>query len=96
MYEHTAYIECHLAAGNVSSSARGRFLEGIRADIEADGGETTRQQQVAERHAANLAAAAAKRVAIERQALVETLHPGKGDGKGPAGRYVTRKFHSEV
>ena len=30
-----------------------------------------------------MAEATAKRVAIERQALIETLRPGKGDGTGP-------------
>ena len=57
--QHTAYTECHLAAGNVNPDARDSFLEGLRADIEADGGETARQQQATERHAANLATATA-------------------------------------
>ena len=65
-------------------------MEGIRAEIEADGGEAIRQQRAVEEYAYNLAKAASKKAAIEQQALAETLEWSKGDGKGE-GKHVPRQ-----
>ena len=80
--QHTAYIDCCLVAGIVSIEAKDSFIASLKVDIEASGGEIARHKKADEDHAANLAKAAAKKEAIERQSLLETLRPGKGDGKG--------------
>ena len=46
--------------------------------------EDIRRQRLAEEHTSCVAAAAAKKTAIEQQAMVEAM--GKGDGQGSAGK----------
>ena len=67
-------------------------MAGLTATIEANGGEDIRLQRIAEEHTACVAAAAAKKTAIEQQAMVETI--GKGDGKGAAGRSYSARTSS--
>ena len=90
--EHEAYIDCHVAAGTVSAAARASFVAGLTATIEANGGEDIRQQRLAEEHTSCVAAAAAKKTAIEQQAMVEAM--GKGDGKGSAGKSFSARVSS--
>ena len=62
--------------------------------------EIARQKEAAEKHAANQASATARRAAIERQAVLETLLPGKGDGKGqrqqPRYSAITKNPHENA
>ena len=67
-------------------------MAALTATIEANGGEDLRLQRIAECEQACVAAAAAKKTAIEQQAMVETI--GKGDGKGAAGRSYSARTSS--
>ena len=78
--EHEAYIDCHIATGTVRETDKADFMPGLKATIEADEGEDARQQRLTTEHTSLVAAAAAKKTAIEQHAMAEAI--GKGDGKG--------------
>ena len=67
-------------------------MAALIATIEANGGEYLRLQRIAEYEQACVTAAAAKKTAIEQQAMVETI--GNGDGEGAAGRSYSARTSS--